>query len=77
MDSTSVLSIKHGLEPAGFSYAVYGAGDAVPHLKIENAWGVRDLNNDPLTTSSVRECDSMSKTLTAMIMMHQISEVPD
>src|ERR1700744_284588 len=77
MDSTSAPSIKHGLQPAGFSYAAYEAGTGTTPFGIENAWGIRDPSHHPLTNGSVHECDSMSKTLTALSMMYQISLVPD
>jgi hypothetical protein len=76
-DQVLMNSVQHDLKPAGFSYAVFGAGGPKPDFKIDNVWGIRDLAHDPLTNTSVRECDSMSKTLTALSMMYQISLVPD
>ena len=77
MNSTSRPSIAHGLQPVGFAYAIYDAGTAPAISKHQSALGIRAPGNKVWSNHSVKESDSMSKTVTTGIFMHQLSKVPD
>jgi hypothetical protein len=77
MRSTTAHSITRDLLPVGFTYAIYSARDAAPKLIQEGAYGVALPSGAAMTVRSRKECDSMSKTISAASILQQVSLVPD
>jgi hypothetical protein len=72
-DAELMNLIAHTYKPFGFAYSIHeGAA-----RKAQNEYGHRNQQNDRMTSQSVTEMDSMSKTITAIAMLKLISRVPE
>jgi CubicO group peptidase (beta-lactamase class C family) len=72
-DAALMNQIEHTYEPFGFAYAIYEGAT----LRAHNSHGHRNQQNDTMSSHSVTEMDSMSKTVTAIAMFKLISRVPE
>jgi len=72
-DAELMKRIEHTCKPFGFAYAIYEGATRKAH----NEYGHRNKQKDTMTTHSVTEMDSMSKTVTAIAMLKLISRVPE
>jgi hypothetical protein len=72
-DAELMNLIAYAYKPFGFAYAIYEGAVRKAH----NEYGHRNQQNDTMTSHSVTEMDSMSKTVTAIAMLKLISRVPE